>query len=123
MNVGDADSEGAGYHAPLALFTEANVGRVLVPHVHKHLLRRVDVFLVLHLLDVDTHAVLGEGNVLVANVLGCLRLDLVDAEVDLVADKGETADDDEEDDQGEELTRRERVSSEQAQHACAVKRQ
>ena len=74
---------------------------MLVPHIDKHLLRRIDVFLVLHLLDVDAHAILGEGDVLVANVLGCVLLDLVDAKVDLVADKGKAADDDEEDDQGQ----------------------
>lgn len=87
----------AALYIPLALLVQTDVGRVLVPHVHEDFLRRIDVLLVLHLLNVDAHAIFGEGDILVANVLGRLRLDLVHAEVDLVADKGEAADDDEED--------------------------
>lgn len=66
-------------------------------------MRRVDIVLVLDLLDVDAHAVLGKGKVLVANVFAGLLLDLGDAEVDLVADEAEAANDGEEDDEGDDL--------------------
>lgn len=94
----------AGQYIPLALFVEADVVRMLVPHVHEHFLRRIDVFLVFYLLDIDTHAILGECDVFVADILGRLRLDLVHAQVDLVANKGKAANDDEEDNEGDNLS-------------------
>lgn len=82
------------------------LGRPQIPGLDDPALRRVDVFLVLDLLDADAHAVLCEDNVLLAHALRGRLGHFGDAEVDLVADPGADADDGEDDDEGEDLTTR-----------------
>ena len=74
-----------------------------VPGLDDPALGGVDVLLVLDVLDADAQAVLCEDDVLLAHLLGDVAPHADDAEVDLVADEGQAADDDEGDDEREEL--------------------
>lgn len=66
-------------------------------------MRGVDIVLLLHVLDIDAHAFFGKRESPAANVLGGLLLDIVDAEVDLVAQVAQAADDGEQNDKWDEL--------------------
>jgi hypothetical protein len=75
-----------------------------IPCLNDPALRGIDVFLVLDLLDTDTHAVFGEDDVLLAHALGGRVADLGDGEVDVPADPSGAGEDDESDEEGNELT-------------------
>ncbi len=74
-----------------------------VPGLDDPALGGVDVLLLLDVLDADAEAVLGEDDVLLGHAGLGVVADLGRAEVDLVPDEGDAAEDGQEDEEGQEL--------------------
>lgn len=68
-----------------------------IPGLDNPILRRIDVALLLDMLNADLEAVLGKDDVLLGHALVDIVPDLGDAEVDLVANEAGAAYEDEED--------------------------
>lgn len=71
-----------------------------VPRLDDPTLRLVDIFLILHLAYSDLDAVLGEDHVLTAHLRFRRLAHLRNAQVDVVTNKGQAADEEEDDKQG-----------------------
>lgn len=92
-----------------------------IPGFYDVALRLVDILFVLNLLDADAHTVLGENDVLLAHTLRRCLAHLGDAQVNMVEDKADTANDAESDDQGEDLPKKRRHLVSQL-FVCTVRR-